>query len=301
MSKDLPLVSIIIPAYNLAHYLEAAIQSVLSQDYPNVELIVLDDGSTDDTRKVLERYTGRFYWETHRNMGQAETINKGWRMSKGSILAYLSPDDTMAPTAVSKSVEHLLANPDVVLTYCDYNLIDARSQVVRRVYAPDFDYHNMVTKLTCPPGPGAFLRREAFEATGGWNSLFKQVPDYEYWLRLGLQGTFIRIPEVLASFRVHSKSQTFAVASEQESEEYVQVIRGYYKSQAVPAEVLAAKDEALSNAYVYTARSHLRSGRYKKGVQSLWRGLCTYPKNARVRTLRVILHGLFNHLRYRNV
>lgn len=301
MNNEHPLVSIVIPAYNYADYLDEAIESILDQDYPNIELIVLDDGSTDDTREVLKKYTGLFHWETHGNMGQAKTINKGWRMSRGSVLTYLSPDDALAPTAVSTSVEHLLANPDVVLTYCDYNLIDAGSKVVRRVYAPDFHYRDMVIKLICPPGPGAFLRREAFTATGGWNSLFRQVPDYEYWLRLGLRGRFLRIPKVLASFRVHSKSQSFTVVSEQNSEEYVRVVRGYYSSQAAPSEILAAKDEALSNAYIFTARSHMRSGRYKKGLRNLWRGVCLYPKNVRVRTFRAIFHGLFNHLRYRNV
>ena len=298
MNNKTPLVSIVVPAYNHAGYLDEAIGSVLGQDYPNLELIVLDDGSTDNTREVLEKYGDQFYWETHENIGQAETLNKGWHMSKGEILAYLSPDDVLALNAVSTSVEHLMANPDTIMTYCDYALIDENSSFVRRVRAPEFDYRDVVVKCVCPPGPGAFFLRSAFEAAGPWNSAFRQIPDYDFWLRLGLQGRALKIPEVLASFRVHGGSQTFAEADEKKSEEFVKVISGYYRSQLVPADVLAAKDEALSNAYIFTARSHIRSKRHLLGLRRLYKGLCLYPKNLTVRTARIIAHGFLNHVRH---
>lgn len=166
-SKDLPLVSVVIPAHNHARYLDEAIESILGQDYPNVELIVLDDGSTDGTREVLERYNGRFYWETQENMGQSATLNKGWRISRGDVLAYLSSDDALLPHAISTSVEHLMANPDVVLTYCDFNQIDPRSKFIRKVNTLEMSYREMVAKFFCPPGPGAFFLRSAFETIGG--------------------------------------------------------------------------------------------------------------------------------------
>lgn len=299
--SESPLVSIVIPAYNYARYLEEAIESILSQDYPNIELIVLDDGSTDDTREVLAKYNGRFYWETHGNMGQAATLNKGWGMSGGEILAYLSPDDVLLPGAVRTSVQRLSENPNVILTYCDYDLIDARSRPVRRVNAPDFDYREMVVRYVCPPGPGAFFRRSAAEAAGGWDGSFRLSPDYDYWLRLGLQGEFLRIPEVLAGFRIHGASQSFAAVDEDKSDEYVQIISGYFERQRVPGEVLAAKREALSNAYIVSARSHLRSRRYAKGLARLSKGATLYPTNfLRARTYKLLGHGLLNHLRYRS-
>lgn len=301
MDNDSPLVSIVISAYNYGHYLDEAIQSVLGQDYPNVELIVFDDSSTDNTREVLEKYTGRFHWETHPNMGQASTLNKGWQMSGGEILAYLSADDVLEPNAASTSVEYLMANPDIVLTYCDYNLIDPNSTVIRKVSVPEFDYREMVVRLVCPPGPGAFFLRGAFESAGLWNSELRLSPDYDYWLRLGLQGKFLRIPEVLASFRVHGSSQSFTGADERKSEEYVKVIFNYYRAQQVPANILAARDEAMSNAYIFASRSHLRSKRYLKGLVRLWQGLSLYPRNLRPRTFKIIAHGLFNHIRYRGV
>ena len=302
MKDEQPLVSIIVPAYNYARYLDDAIKSVLSQTYTNVELIVLDDGSTDNTREVLERYTGQFYWETQENMGQAATLNKGWRMSDGEVLAYLSADDILYPEAVAISVEHLRTNLDIVLTYCDYDLIDPDSSVIRRVNAPDFDYEEMIVRFVCPPGPGAFFWRDAFEAAGLWSGKLKQIPDYDYWLRIGLQGSFLRIPEALAGFRVHGDSQSFAAVDEQRSDEYVQVVSNYYESEQVPLRVRAARDEALSNAHIVAARSHLRSGRYKKGLSRLRKGVSLYPGNLLgLRTYKFLAHGLLNHLRYRNV
>jgi glycosyltransferase involved in cell wall biosynthesis len=298
MNGGLPLVSVVIPAYNYADYLDEAIKSVLNQDYPNIELIVLDDGSTDHTREVLEKYTGWFYWETQENMGEANTLNKGWQMSKGEILSRVSADDVLLPNAVSTSVKHLLANPDVVLTYCDYYLIDSNSKKIRRVNAPEFDYREMVAKFICSPGPGAFFLADAFRAAGPWDSSLKLSPDYDCWLRLGLQGKFLRIPEALAAFRVHEESLSFAAADEEKSDEYVRVISNYYETQPVPPDVLVAKDEALSNAYIFTARAHIRSKRYLLGLKRLYKGLSLYPKNLSVRTVRIIAYGLLPHVRH---
>ncbi|EFK97736.1 hypothetical protein LDC_0208, partial [sediment metagenome] len=162
------LVAIVIPVFNGARYIREAIDSVLNQDYPNIELIVLDDGSRDGTRDILKEYKSKFYWESHQNMGQARTLNKGWQMVKGDVLGYLSADDSLLPGAVGKSIECLLRRKEVVLTYCDYYLINSESQVLRRVYAREVDYDDMVRKAICSPGPGTFFRRTAFEKAGLW-------------------------------------------------------------------------------------------------------------------------------------
>src|SRR6185503_111739 len=101
--NETPLVSIVIPAYNLGHYVGATIDSVLAQDYPRVELIVIDDGSKDDTREVLARYTGRMRWESQPNAGQVAAMNRGWGMASGEILSWIGADDLLLPDAVSTS------------------------------------------------------------------------------------------------------------------------------------------------------------------------------------------------------
>ena len=297
MVNDLPLVSVVVPAYNHANYLQQAIESVLRQDYPNIELIALDDGSTDNTRDVLQKYTGRFYWETQKNMGQANTLNKGWKMAKGEILSYLGADDVLMPRAVSTSVSYLKTNPNVVLTYCDFNLIDPNSLVIRRVKTPEFNYRDMLVKLACPPGPGAFFRRSALDAAGLWDSSLKQMPDYDYWLRLGLQGPFLRIPEILAAFRVHDTSQTFAVADEHKAAEQILILSRLFEIQSLPSELAALKNQALSSAHLVSAQLHFRAGRYRQGATCVKKAAALYPSNLiTANTAHLLLNSLFNRL-----
>ncbi len=295
-----PLVSIVVPCYNQADYLAQAIESVLSQDYPRIELIVLDDGSTDDTRAVLATYAGRFHYESHANMGQAGTLNKGWRMSRGEILSYLAADDFLLPGAVKKSVEKLLADPKIVLTYCDFNRVDPESRVLWRVRAPEFSYRDLAVGIVCQPGPGVFFRRDAFERAGFWDELLRQIPDYAYWLRLGLEGAFVRIPEVLAAYRVHDRSQSLAPITPSRAEEIVNVISAHFRSGRVPPEIARAEPEAMSNAHIISARQHLRSGRCLAALKHMQHAFEHHPYSyLRFRTWRLIANGLFNSIGYK--
>ncbi len=200
-------------------------------------------------------------------MGQANTLNKGWKMSKGAFLGYLSADDELASNAISRSLLHF--DDTTIVTYCDFNLIDPQSRHIRRVQVPDFDYSVMFGQLVCPPGPGAFFRRSAFEATGGWDGKYRQIPDYEFWLRLGLIGSFRKIPEVLASFRVHEDSQSFGIISLEKAIEPVQVISRFIQLHTLPAELSRLENRAHANAWIMTARAHFRSHRYFFGISAL--------------------------------
>src|SRR5712675_288459 len=114
-----PLVSIVTPTFNQADFLRDTLDSVLAQDYPNIEYLVIDDGSTDATPAILGEYTGRVEWESQANMGQTPTINKGWERSNGDIITWLNSDDTFLPGAVSKAVSYLEAHPDVGIIFGD--------------------------------------------------------------------------------------------------------------------------------------------------------------------------------------
>jgi len=295
--KCTPLVTIVIPAYNHGKYLKQAIDSVLNQDYPHVELIVLDDGSTDNTREVLERYGDQFYWESQKNIGQASTLNKGWSMAKGEVMAYLSADDVLLPQATSKSVACLLDNPEAVLCYGDFRLIDAESRVIRKVVAPEYSYSDMVVRFICAPGPGAYFWRSAFVKTNGWDPAFRQSPDYDYWLRLGLLGTFIHIREQLAAFRVHEESQTFAQTTVERAEEALRVMDKYFQLSDIPLEILATKSHAMANARFLVAQLHLRSGRYKAAFLQIYKAIIISPRIFfSLRVQRMLANGFFNRL-----
>lgn len=295
-----PLVSIVIPAYNHARYLAEAIDSVLAQDYPHVELIVLDDGSRDGTREVLQRYGNRFYWESHENVGQAATLTKGWSIARGEILGYLSADDQLEPSAVSESVALMKTRPEVVATYCDFNLIDPHSRVVRRVRAPDFDYARMLVTVTCPPGPGAFFRRSAYERAGTWDALLRQMPDYDFWLRLGLEGRLVRIPKVLAGFRVHEASQSYGRVSYERAAEPVLIVTLLFERPGLPPELAKLRDESIANAELVSAQLHLRAGRIVEAWRSVRRAESLWPATVwSSRSARLLLNAALNRLGHR--
>jgi glycosyltransferase involved in cell wall biosynthesis len=297
----LPYVSIVVPAYNQEKYLDETIQSILHQDYELIELIVLDDGSQDNTKKLLQKYDHQFYYASHPNMGQANTLNKGWFKARGEILSYLSADDLLMPNAVSTAVRYLNEDPNIVLTYCDFNLIDPNSKTIRKVSAPDFDYLKMVKRLICPPGPGVFFRKWAFERTGGWNPEYRQMPDYDYWLRLGLNGPFMRIPRVLASFRIHEKSMTFSKADRTMATEPVRIIEKFYSTQKnLPDNVIKVYPVAIGNAHLISAQLHLRSGRVKDALSSIQKAILFSKKDVfSIRGVRLLFNALFNRIFHR--
>lgn len=293
LGKCYPLVSIVIPTYNGARYLRSSVQSVLEQDYPNIELLVLDDGSTDGTVELLKSYGSRFFWESHKNRGQASTLNKGWGMAKGEVLSYLSVDDLLEPNAVSASIEYLLEHPDVIMTYGDYALIDGNNNLIRNIVTPEFSYSDLLSKIIMQPGPGVFFRRDGYLKIGGWDTALRQMPDLDYWLRLGLLGSFSRIPQSLASFRVHEGSQTFSESSEEKAEECLQVMDKYFIDDQLPSYWRALEGEAYSSAHIITARLHIRAGRYVLGCQHL---LNAYDRDKKtllsLRTFKLVLNAL---------
>lgn len=294
MSGASPLVSVVIPVYNCESYLAEAIDSVLAQDYPHVELIVLDDGSTDGSRAVIERYPeSKFVRESHANMGQSATLNKGWAMAKGGILSYLSADDALLPGAISKAVEQLKANPDAVMVYGDYQLMDSGSKTTEHVSAPDFSYREMVGDIVVQPGPGVFFRREGFDRLGGWDVSLRQTPDYEYWLRLALTGRFLHVPVTWARFRVHEKSQSYHSTTAEKSDEVIHVLQRYFERTGIPPDIAKLRPQSIAMACVAAARFHLRAGRNGFFWRRLGEAIRQYPPIVfRARALRMILDAV---------
>jgi glycosyltransferase involved in cell wall biosynthesis len=269
-----PLVSIVIPTHNRAAYLAEAIDSVLTQDYAPLELIVVDDGSTDDTQAVLARYAGRCRSEHQENQGQSAAVNRGWQLARGEIIGYLGDDDSLRPGAVATLVRALAADAGAIMAYGDYSLIDPDSRVIRRVVMRDRRYADMVRDLRVTPGPGALHRREAVFAAGLWDPDLRLTPDMDFYLRLGLLGRFIHVPQDLACFRVHETSASFRAADPRVVDEPLRVARRFFARADLPPDVRGAERSALAYAALTIARGHLRAQRFPEAVEQLrvaWR------------------------------
>ncbi len=290
-----PLVSIVIPTFNHGRYLREAIDSVLAQSYARIELIVVDDGSTDDTARVLESYRGRIRALRQANAGQSRALNHGWGLATGEILSYLGADDVLETHAAATAVDWLERHADSALVYCDYLLIDPASQVVRRVANGDFSYASMVSDLVCFPGPGVFFRKSAYLKAGGWDESLRQMPDFEYWLRLAREGGFVRIPDVLARYRVHEESNSFSRVGEDYAEEPVRIMTAFLESDRNPESVRKLRARSLANSHLLAARLHLRSGRARAAWTHARVALALFPRILLVpRTYRIVLSALVN-------
>jgi glycosyltransferase involved in cell wall biosynthesis len=249
LTGDLPLVSVITPTYNRASFLDETIQSVLNQDYPRIEYIVLDDGSTDNTKDVLQKYNGRIIWQNHSNMGETRTVNQGITMSSGDILVVVNSDDPILPGAISTIANFMRENPDILVAYPDWNFIGPDSRSFRYRQVPEYDYLYMVKHHHCSVGPGAFIRRQAFNLTGLRDPNYKYVADFEYWLRLGLYGKFARIPKTLATFRVHNDSASVSARGQEMAAEHIRLVKSLYSRNDLPDQVRKVRREAFAWAH----------------------------------------------------
>ena len=271
--EHFPLVSIVTPAYNQAEYLAETIESVLAQDYPNIEYIVLDDGSTDSTPDLMLRFAENIQGERHDNMGQARTLNKGWARSTGKYIGYLSADDLIYPNAVRKLVEMLEADDSIVCAFPDCDLIDNRSRVIRKNISKPFNLINLIVQQECYIGPGAVFRRSAFEDVGGWKPELKLAPDREFWIRLAKHGRLEMCNETLAGYRLHVQSISYKEVSEEVGREYLYVLDEYFRSGSVEPDIDLRKSEAYGYAHLLLARNCFRAGQLTRGTQ-LYREAC---------------------------
>jgi GT2 family glycosyltransferase len=247
----LPLVTIITPTYNRASLLPDTIESILTQDYPNLEYIVLDDGSTDDTQALLRRCGDAIRWEHHPNMGQPRTVNRGLELAQGEIIGLVSSDDPLLPGAISALVDVLQQQPDVLVVYPDWDVIDGGGRYVYHVDTFDYSYVDMVRYHHTYPGPGALFRRSVVERIGGYDPSFRFAPDYDFWLRAGLLGPFRRVPQTLAAYRAHGSAITQAERGVAMARELVRVIDKLYERADLPPDVLAVQMEAYRNAHFH--------------------------------------------------
>ncbi|NPC55779.1 glycosyltransferase [Caenimonas soli] len=271
---DAAILTLVTPAYNQGNYLAETIDSVLAQDYAAIDYQVIDDGSTDSTPQVLERYAGRLQAERQANLGQVRTLNKGWARASGKYLGYLSSDDTLYPRAVSKLIAVLEADPGIACVFPDADLIDEQSRVIKRGVCRPFDLAELVVRQECYIAPGAIFRRSAFEAVGGWKPELRLAPDREFWMRLATQGRIHFHQESLAGYRMHPKSISYKDVSEETSREYIRVLDDYFSSPGVPADIAARKAEAYGYATLILARNRFRAGDLRRGAQ-LYQEACS--------------------------
>ena len=288
MSESLPLVSIVTPSYNQAQFLEETILSVLSQDYPSIEYIIIDGGSTDGSVDIIRKYEDRLaYWTSEPDRGPADAVNKGWRRAKGDVLAWINSDDLYMPGAVAEAATYLATHPEVAMVYGRCQYFDDAGDL-RMVGQPWNIGRVLGTSLSGVPQPSSFLRRWALDAVGELDTNLVFALDYDMWVRIGVRYPVHHVPHVWSRFRVHDLSWTKAEQPRMGWDRLTTVQKLYAERDLSPS-VLAARGAAFARAHLYRARAHFLRGEQRPAWYHMIASLRADPRVFLVRYPRLLL------------
>jgi glycosyltransferase involved in cell wall biosynthesis len=211
LKKDFsyPKISIVTPSYNQSQFLERTILSVLNQNYPNLEYIIIDGGSTDGSVDIIKKYEKYLaYWVSEPDKGQADAINKGFSKSTGDILAYINSDDTYVPGAFFKIVEAISDNPKADLVFGNIHFVDEYDNKFDELRFTKFDFSTLIYEGGNLHQTGAFWTRKIYDAVKGVNVKYKFCIDFDFFCRVAEAGNLKYIREYIANFRYHRKSKS---------------------------------------------------------------------------------------------
>lgn len=203
------LISVLLPIYNAEKYLQQCLDSVFAQSYPNFELLVINDGSTDNSEKIIERYTDHrlVYLKNETNLGIAQALNRGIAQSRGQYIARIDADDMMLPERLAKQVAYMETHSDCVLLGSGHYLVNENGLPFDK-FMPPTEHGEIVTSLlfyNCFSHPTVMYRtKQAKELQYSTN--FKHCEDYELWLRIAKTGKVANLPEALTQYRIHKQN-----------------------------------------------------------------------------------------------
>jgi len=286
------LVSVITPSYNQAPYLEQTIQSVLGQDYPRIEYLVVDGASTDGSVDIIEKYTDQLsWWVSEKDNGQADAINKGLAHAKGDILAWLNSDDYYLPSSVSSAVRAFEENPDVVMVYGNMLAVDEHGQTINLLKYEQLSLEDLLC-FQIIGQPAVFFRREAFEKTGGLDTTFHFLLDHHLWIRIAQQGKILHVSQTWAAARYHAEAKNRAKAAEFGREAFR--ILDWAKNQPDLSEAITGvARRARASAHRVDARYLLDGGQPWSALKAWMRALIIHPRTALTR-LNILASALLN-------
>lgn len=203
------LISIVTPSYNQARFLEQTIKSVLSQDYAQIEYLIVDGGSTDGSQNLIKKYEKNLaWWVSEKDRGQTDAINKGFAHARGDILAWINSDDTYEPGAVAAAVAYLQDHPEVGMVYGDCNFIDETGKVIGKFHSAQTNYRLLRQGYSHIPQQTMFFRADLWKQVGPLDPSFYFAMDYDLWTRISARTEIKYVPQTWANFRLHGSGKT---------------------------------------------------------------------------------------------
>lgn len=287
-------ISIVTPSFNQAQFLEETIRSVLLQGYPNLEYIIIDGGSTDGSVEIIKKYEPWLtYWVSEKDHGQADAINKGWKISTGEYLSWINSDDVLKPGSLRNVVEQFKLTPEVGLIYGDNEETDETSKVLSVLHGKQVEFTEMLRSIYVPvPQPGSVLRRSALDSVGYLNEEWQVVLDRDFFVRFGQYYKMLYVPKVLAQIRQHPAAKSFAARSKW-CTELPEMYKEYFRNQDLPQDIKKLRFEAIGRAYAKAADIALHTGKHAIGkliLAALW-----YPPLLRETAFSQLFKRWINH------
>lgn len=284
-------VSIITPSFNQAEYLEQSICSVLGQEYPNLEYIIVDGGSTDGSVEIIRKYADRLaWWVSEPDSGQAEAINKGLRRATGDVVAWLNSDDIYAPGVFDHAAVEMERHPNAGLVYGNAVTFDQDGRPLNDLEFDDWGLEGLVAfNIICQPA--VFMRREVLEQAGYLNETYHFLLDHELWLRIATIAEIHHVPRVWAFARHHAAAKNVAQAAGFGEEAYR--ILDWMQTEPELAALLArSRRRVWAATHRFNARYLLDGGQARPALQAYLRSLGTHPQTALTEWHRILYAAL---------
>lgn len=271
-----PLISIITPSYNQARYLERTMLSVFNQDYPAIEYMVVDGGSTDGSVDLIRKYAARLsWWVSEKDEGQADAVNKGFQRAQGKYIGWLNSDDLYLKGTISKAIQLLEQNADVGFVFGDVQSIDADDTFFNLMCYGDWNLMDLM-KFKIIGQPGVFMRADILKQAGGLDCSYHYLLDHHLWLRMGLLAGMKYSGQVWSAARYHADAKNVANAASFGQEAY-RLVQWMEKEPAFSTILPPIHKQVSAGADRINARYLLDGEQPRAAFVSYWRGLLKHP------------------------
>jgi len=280
-----PLVSVITPSYNQGQFIEETILSIQNQSYKNIEHIVVDGKSTDETLTILEKYSTTVTWISEQDTGQTNAINKGLIKSHGEILAYLNSDDLYLPDTIKTVVDFFTDHPEINMVYGDIIHIDKESKEMETIKTGTISFEKYLTGILYLPQPTVFFRRRVLEKIGYFDEILHVAMDLDYWIRIFIRFKAAYIPVILAKARIYPEAKSSA-ASKKYLEERLYILEKTFSDSQRNVSIFGSAEKAekikkksCGFVYFYGGMEYHDWRQLPTALSCIATGIRLYPKN----------------------